>query len=463
MSCVGTTRLSPKPPPSPWGSPSRTQSCTFGGPQWQALLATTACMACLVWAPTLRRPHHRPIWSPPRCCTPHSNIPTGRRSRGRSCRRLLNMELASSMVRFRRYQRTKAVPSPSAVAAHLHVASLLLLLLLIVVSSPLTATTTPATTNTPPITTNLTSADTTPDTPNLATTTPLRTTTLASPTLRSTLTSTPLGTTTTTTTTPLPSNKLGLFSPEVGDGANDGSMARQPEGEGGEKDKGLHCVLGVEDVFGCRGCVSARWLLPLPRSPHREGSRALYTLTPQPSDRDRGWPREAFKVTGRMRGMTTPSLEAMGTARVPRRVVWGLGPRGECMVHGYPGVICGDRGCRGGGRSGDGRLGGFQCRGSSRSASRDGSAVGGDRGWRSLLCGHLGECSCQRGLHVSAVCLCPASPRSRVRLLEQVSSRPPIYPDNSSMPAVLACLSSAKQNLSGPDGTSSRGGDANPG
>lgn len=56
--------------------------------------------------------------------------------------------------------------------------------------------------------------------------------------------------------------------------------------------------------------------------------------------------------------MTTPSLEAMGTARVPRRVVWGLGPRGECMVHGYPGVICGDRGCRGGGRSGDGRLGG---------------------------------------------------------------------------------------------------------
>lgn len=290
MSCVGTTRLSPKPPPSPWGSPSRTQSCTFGGPQWQALLATTACMACLVWAPTLRRPHHRPKWSPPRCCTPRSNIPTGRRSRGRSCRRLLNMELASSMVRFRRYQRTKAVPSPSAVAVHLHVASLLLLLL-IVVSSPLTTTTPPATTNTPPITPNLTSTDTTPVAPNLAPTTPPRTTALASPTLRSTLPTTPLGTTTTattTTTTPLPSNKLGLFSPEVGDGANDGSMARQPEGEGGEKDKGLHCVLGVEDVFGCRGRVSTRRLLSLPRSPHREGSRALYTLTPQPSDRDRG-------------------------------------------------------------------------------------------------------------------------------------------------------------------------------
>lgn len=169
--------------------------------------------------------------------------------------------------------------------------------------------------------------------------------------------------------------------------------------------------------------------------------------------------------------MTTPSLEAMGTARVPRRVVWGLGPRGECMVHGYPGVICGDRGCRGGGRSEDGRLGrggggGFSAEG--RRGLRQETGVlwraKGDRGWRSLLWGHLGECSCQRGLHVSAVCLCPVSPRSRVRLLEQVSSPPPpIYPDNSSMPAVLACLSSAKQNLSGPDGTSSRGGDANPG
>lgn len=163
--------------------------------------------------------------------------------------------------------------SPRAVAVHLHAASLgLLLPLFVVVSSPLTASTTLATANAPPITPNLTSTDTTPITPNLATTTttpvtpslapptPLRTTTLASPTLRSTLsttlTTTAAGTTTTTTTAPLPGNELGLVSPKVGDGANDGSMARQPEGEGCEKDKGLHCVLGrVEDVCECRGCV----------------------------------------------------------------------------------------------------------------------------------------------------------------------------------------------------------------
>lgn len=185
--------------------------------------------------------------------------------------------------------------SPRAVAVHLHAASLgLLLPLFVVVSSPLTATTTLATANAPPITPNLTSTDTTPITPNLTTArttpitpnlatttttpvtpnlapnTPLRTTTLASPTLRSTLsttlttttlgttalTTTAAGTTTTTTTAPLPGNEFGLVSPKVGDGANDGSMARQPEGEGCEKDKGLHCVLGrVEDVCECQRCV----------------------------------------------------------------------------------------------------------------------------------------------------------------------------------------------------------------
>lgn len=104
--------------------------------------------------------------------------------------------------------------------------------------------------------------------------------------------------------------------------------------------------------------------------------------------------------------MTTPSLEAMGTAHVPRRGLGWMGPRGKCIVHGYPGEICGDRGCRGGGRSGDGRLGGgFQCRASSSLLQAAGVL------WRAIgdggsCFGVIRESAPVRDLHVNAVCLC---------------------------------------------------------